>query len=388
MIRGEEPKRRSFVLCVLLFIFVYAGFGVHSPFIPPLLQERGVDAAAIGLFLAAGTAVKLVAAPLAGRIGDRFHALPITLAVAAVGSALTSLLYIGSGTGPVLFAIVITHAIFTGPMAPLSDALGLGVAAKNPKAYGWIRGAGSGAFILGIIGSGQIVNEYGIASAFMANAAILAAAALTAVLLRGHAAAPSHPPLASAQAFFALLRLRPFRLAIAISGIILGSHALHDGFTMIRWREAGMAPDVAAALWAISVGAEVVVFFVFGGPILARIGPKGACLVACAAAVLRWSVMAITAAPAAMSLVQPLHGFTFALLHLACMQLIAENVPQELAGTAQGLYATLGAGVSSVILTIVAGLLYGALGGLAFWAMAVLSACAVPVILRLPPRLR
>ena len=159
MIRGEEPKRRSFVLCVLLFIFVYAGFGVHSPFIPPLLQERGVDAAAIGLFLAAGTAVKLLAAPLAGRIGDRFHALPITLAIAAVGSALTSLLYIGSGTGALLFAIVITHAIFTGPMAPLSDALGLGVAAKNPKAYGWIRGAGSGAFILGIIGSGQIVNR-------------------------------------------------------------------------------------------------------------------------------------------------------------------------------------------------------------------------------------
>ena len=96
----------------------------------------------------------------------------------------------------------------------------------------------------------------------------------------------------------------------------------------------------------------------------------------------------MTAAPAAMILVQPLHGFTFALLHLACMQLIAENVPPELAGTAQGLYATLGAGVSSVILTIVAGLLYGALGALAFWAMAVLSACAVPVILRLPPRQR
>lgn len=388
MTSGPPYARRSFLLCVLLFIFIYAGFGIFSPFIPPLLQERGVSPALIGLILAAGTAVKLIAAPLAGRLGDRFHALPLTFAVAACGSALASLLYIGSGTTALLFATVLTHSLFTGPVTPLADALALGAAARSPHRYAWTRGAGSAAFIVGVVLSGQIVSGSGIAGIFVATAALMVSAAVAALMLRGGAAAPSLQPLANKEAIIALLRLRPFCFAVAISGIILGSHALHDGFTMIRWREAGIEPGVAGALWAVAVGAEVAVFFLVGGPVLARIGARGACLVACGAAILRWSVMAMTAAPAMMLLVQPLHGLTFALLHLACMQLIAENVPSELLGTAQGLYATLGAGISSVLLTVVAGILFDSLGASAFWAMAGLSACAAPVILRLPARSR
>jgi len=43
-------------------------------------------------------------------------------------------------------------------------------------------------------------------------------------------------------------------------------------------------------------------------------------------------------------LTQPLHGLTFALLHLACMRLLAENVPQQLAATAQAIYGTSASG--------------------------------------------
>ena len=38
---------------------VYAGSGVQSPFLPALLQEYGLSAEAIGVVLAAGTAIRL-----------------------------------------------------------------------------------------------------------------------------------------------------------------------------------------------------------------------------------------------------------------------------------------------------------------------------------------
>jgi hypothetical protein len=44
---------------------------------------------------------------------------------------------------------------------------------------------------------------------------------------------------------------------------------------------------------------------------------------------------------AALTLTQPLHGITFALLQPACMRLLVANVPSQLAATAQALYGTL-----------------------------------------------
>jgi MFS transporter, PPP family, 3-phenylpropionic acid transporter len=48
--------------------------------------------------------------------------------------------------------------------------------------------------------------------------------------------------------------------------------------------------------------------------------------------------MAQTTELEALALVQPLHGFTFALLHLASMRLITDTVPSVMAGTAQTVY--------------------------------------------------
>ena len=84
-----------------------------------------------------------------------------------------------------------------------------------------------------------------------------------------------------------------------------------------------------------------------------------------------------------MALVEPLHGFTFALLHLACMEMIARTVPAKLAATAQAFYATIAMGAVSAAVTLASGLLYGAIGPHAFWAMAAMCAGALPVATRL-----
>jgi hypothetical protein len=66
------------------------------------------------------------------------------------------------------------------------------------------------------------------------------------------------------------------------------------------------------------VAAEVVVFFIIGRPLLDRLGAAGAATLAAAAGMARWSVEAQTAWLPVMVAIQPLHGLTFALLHLAC----------------------------------------------------------------------
>jgi hypothetical protein len=49
-----------------------------------------------------------------------------------------------------------------------------------------------------------------------------------------------------------------------VAALILGSHAMHDSFAVIRWGAAGIAPGAAGLLWSLSVAAEVIVFFFVG----------------------------------------------------------------------------------------------------------------------------
>jgi PPP family 3-phenylpropionic acid transporter len=79
--------------------------------------------------------------------------------------------------------------------------------------------------------------------------------------------------------------------------------------------------------------------------------------------------------------VQPLHGLTFALLHLACMRVLARTVPPGFEVTAQALYATVAVGAASALLTLASGSLYGSLGPQAFWFMAALCAIGLPLTL-------
>ena len=124
-----------------------------------------------------------------------------------------------------------------------------------------------------------------------------------------------------------LLRLPRFRYLVLVAALILGSHAMHDAFAVIRWSAAGVSPATVSVLWSESVAAEVLVFFLIGPAVVTWLTPAGALAVAALAGVLRWTVMAQSTE--VMALVQPLHGITFALLHLACMRVLARTVPQR-----------------------------------------------------------
>ena len=179
--------------------------------------------------------------------------------------------------------------------------------------------------------SGQAIDRFGLSVTIWLNAALLALAALLTPRMPELPRPKSRAAIADSGNIGELLRLRAFQRVVLVAAMILGSHALHDGFAMIRWQAAGIDAGTAGFLWSESVAAEVVVFLLIGRPLLDRIGPGGAALLAAAAGVLRWSVEAETAWLPAVALIQPLHGITFALLHLACMQRLAESVPPRLA---------------------------------------------------------
>lgn len=393
-LQPKHDRRPALIAYLALFAALYAGFGVQSPYLPLLLKGHGIAAGAIGTVLAAGTAIRLLAGPAAGRLADRLAAARLVFATCAAAAAGAVLLY-GPARGfwPLL-GVTLLQAAALAPLAQLADALALGSAAPGQAGfdYGWVRGAGSAAFIVGSIISGQAVARFGLGAAIWLAAGLLLLAAATVsrtpLLERGRPAGsrPNGPKTGAAvpvTGVRALLRLPAFRRVMLVAALILGSHAFHDGFAVIRWNAAGIGPGTAGLLWSEAVAAEVVVFLLIGRPLLDRLGPGGVAVLAAAAGILRWAVSAETAWLPAVAAIQPLHGITFALLHLACMRRLAETVPPPLAATAMTLYGIVAIGAVTALLTLLSGWLYGAIGAGGFWVMAGLCVVALPLARKL-----
>jgi MFS transporter, PPP family, 3-phenylpropionic acid transporter len=378
---------------VILYALMYAAFGVASPFLGAFFEARGLSPEQLGVVFAAGTAIRLVSGPLCGRLADLTQALRTVLAACGALAALAALgLWPARGFWPVL-TISALHAAALAPTTTLADALALGSAAPRAAEarfeYGWVRGTGSAVFIAGTLVSGQVVGAWGLASIVLLQGGLLAAAAGAAMLVPE----PSRPGAGAAAAALPrpsgvvqLLRMPLFRRVMLVSALVFGGHAMYDAFAVIRWSAAGVTPAMASVLWSEAVAAEVLVFFLVGPPLVMRLSPAGVAALAASAGVLRWVVMAWTAEVIALALVQPLHGLTFAALHLACMRVMAAIVPPQLAATAQAMYS-LGAVATTALLILASGWLYASLGAQGFFVMALLCAAALPLTRGLCPAL-
>jgi PPP family 3-phenylpropionic acid transporter len=361
-----------------LYGALFAAFGVASPFFAAFLASRGLRPEAIGLVLAAGTAIRLFAGPLGGRLADGLGAPRLVLTGYAAAAALVAFGYLpASGLWPLL-VVSVAHAAVLAPIVPLADALALAAgAAGRGFQYGWVRGAGSAAFILGTLVAGQAVAGFGLAAIIWLNGALLSLATLCAARLPDRL---RHPVTAATSGGFGeLLRLPGFPRLMLVAALIQGSHAMHDSFAVIRWASAGIGSFTIGLLWSESVVAEVVVFLFIGRPLIDRLTPAGASVLAAAAGIVRWAVLAESGSVAAAALVEPLHGLTFALQHLACMRLIGWIVPGHLAATAQAFYNTVAVGAAATLLTLASGPLYAGFGASGFWVMGGLCAAAIPL---------
>jgi MFS transporter, PPP family, 3-phenylpropionic acid transporter len=369
-----------------LFAAQFAAAGAILPFLPAVLHAKGLSAEQVSAVLAAGSGVRLLAAPFIGcaadRLGDPRRVLVLAAAVAGCTGCGYALAPGGGGLAGfvVLLLVALLHNLFLAPVVPLTEALSLGAARRLGFDYARVRSAGSAAFIAGAIVAGQAAALGGPAAAVWLYAAGLLVAALAANGLPRQEA-PTGGRAGGRIGFAAPFREPAFRWLLPLSALIQGSHAMYYGFSTIHWTAAGLSPGIIGLLWAEGVVVEVMLF-VWGGGLAARLGPAGLAALAAGAGVVRWGVTAETTWLPALAAAQMLHSVTFGAQHLAAMRVLA-TLPPEQAATAQTLHSSLGTGLAMGVLTLLSGPLYARFGGGGFWAMAALCAAALPVALGL-----
>jgi MFS transporter, PPP family, 3-phenylpropionic acid transporter len=368
MIRFGPAVRLS-----VLYGACFAGIGVFMPFFPVWLETRGLDASAIGVVLSLPILTRvIVTAPLMSLIDRGIGARRLLMA----GSIFLVLAYgaLSGAAGPyAIAALVIAMAAAQAPLGPVCDLVATDAVRGDPRLdYGRIRLWGSIAFLLASVIAGYVIAATGpgavialLAGLALATFAIVRVAVPDTIKPQEPAAGPPAKAVGGLPA--------ALWLSIAGAGSVQASHAGVYAFGSLHWGQQGFPEPVIGALWAVGVVAEIILFAAAGRIVGRASSGLGFLMLGAGAAVLRFSLMALSPGLVASFALQTLHGLSFGATHLSAMAAVSHLAPAGARGRAQGLLSTaVSLGIAAG--TVVSGLLFEAGGALVFAAMAPLAA--------------
>jgi PPP family 3-phenylpropionic acid transporter len=351
-------------------LFIMAG--IQLPFFPVWLKAKGLDPQMIGLVLAAPIVARVIAVPLVARAADRREALRAAIIVASfLGAGGYVLVGMAEGAAAILAVYALASLALT-PVMPLADTYALKGLSARGRAYGPVRLWGSAAFILGTFVAGFAADTIPARHLIwlIAGASLLTAVtALTLAPLSSAAPAPAMPE----QPRRHLLRDPAFIAVLAAASLIQSSHSVFYGFSALEWRGAGYDGTTIAALWALGVIAEIVLFAV-SGRLPPFFQPSVMLMIGAGGAALRWTAMALDPPALVLPWLQLLHALSFGATHLGALGFVSRHAPPGQSAQAQG-YLAITLGSVSAASTALSGWLYGDFGSRAYVAM-VLAAVA------------
>jgi PPP family 3-phenylpropionic acid transporter len=370
----QQIKPRHFELrMAVLFATLFVPQGINLPYFPLWLEANGFGPEKIAVILSAPMFLRVFTTPLftafADKAGDRAD---VYIALVAASTVISAGYFLEPAYALVLAVTLLLSVAWT-PHSPIADSLALSGVRRFGSNYTKMRLWGSVAFLGANLGGGFVLAATGAwtvpAMIFLSLCAALAASLLAPRLGRPRRASPlsavelqhSAPKLLSG----------PFFYFACGAGVINGSHAFLYGFVSIYWKSIGISETVVGILWAWGVIAEVGMFVVFNR-LFGRTSNVAIFTMAGIGAVVRWAafplIWPLGLGVAGFFAVQTLHAVSTAMIIIGLQKLIAEIVPEERTGAAQGI-AFFATGLSLAAFTLPSGPLYEGLGAYGFLAM-------------------
>ncbi|QDZ01932.1 MFS transporter [Nitratireductor mangrovi] len=365
----------------VLFAAIFVPMGIHLPYFPLWLEAQALSAPEIALILSAPMFVRVAAIPIVSTLADRAHDRIHVMIGLGIASLCVVLGYFLTAGAAAILAVSIVLAIVWSPTSTLADSLATSGVRRFGSDYARMRVWGSISFLLANLGGGFILARVAADAVIWLLAAgmvLVVAAAIVAPRL----GRPRRPSQLSASELPGAGRVlsNPYFLFIAAGcGLVTASHGLLYAFASIYWKSLGIGAEMVGLLWGWSVIAEVMLFAAFR-PVFGSLSAPLVLTIAATIAVLRWLAMPFIW-PTGLGLagffaIQTLHAFSVGLTMLGLQKMIAEVVPEERMGSAQGSAAFI-SGAGLAMITLLSGPLYDAFAVDGFLFMAAAAAVAI-----------
>ncbi|AOF89161.1 MFS transporter [Sinorhizobium sp. RAC02] len=355
--------------------------GIALPFFPVWLETLKMSDFQIGIVLAVPMFVRIFTAPIAGVVADRIGERSIVLIWSGLLSLLTAVALFATGSfWPVLLLYTLQGAVYS-PYVPITEAIMLSGVRRWNFDYGRMRLWGSLAFILATMTGGWLAGLYGGDMVLPAMAAAFVLTVLGA-MIAPRIGKPRRPsPISAIATMPTKSTLRQWDVQLMLIGVSLvnASHAMLFAFSAIYWQKMGFSGVDVGILWSAGVLAEVV-FFLFAVQLRQRFNLWSMMIVGGGVAVARWILFPMEMSFAGYFVLQCLHAFTYALIHMSAQSRLVERVAEEQEAAAQGLYFFY-TGMFTAIATFVSGYTFSWYGVQGFYLMSLVAAAGLVAII-------
>jgi PPP family 3-phenylpropionic acid transporter len=343
----------------ILYFLVFSCTASWLPIFADYLKERGLSGIQIGMILSITPVMMFLVQPLQGMLADKLG-YKKCLIWSSLFAALSYLFYSLDANFAVLFLITVFMSLFYNSVQPLLDSLSLQLVQQDPTfSYGTLRVAGAAGWAITGTTVGRYIDTIDTGVIFVFSAASMFLTFVFAFSLKSDLKKSEAKTSTTAPDIHELLSNRSLCfLLICVFLVSLGGTTIWN-FYSIYMKENGASATLVGYGISFQGLCEIPLFY-FSAKIIGRFGSRTTLLITVFALALRMMLYSLVHDPYAALFIEMLHGVSWSLFWVVCVEYVNKLVRSEWRATGQSLLYAAYFGIGAIAGNFWTGYLYDA----------------------------
>ncbi|MCA0757718.1 MFS transporter [Paenibacillus sp. N4] len=352
--------RISAYICLMFSTFPIVGF-----FLPPYLQSKGLDSIQIGMVMACGAVISIIAQPFWGFVSDRRKTVKNVLILLICGNFIAVSGFFSMEHFVTIAVFFTIFMFFNSATGALTETLVISYTHVHKIEYGKVRlwgevGVGLSALMLGVV-----IDRLGLGYMWIIYSSLLAAALVMINTLKDSASTPVPVNFKALGKLFMQPKLLCFLALIMTVSI---PHRMNDILLSLYFTELGAPKSMFGYAWVVATFSTVPALLLVGR-LVKRWNAMTVLVMAVLAYSVRWAVYGMADDPIVLIAAQALHSVTFPLFLVASIQHLMNIVPGELRASGQAAFAVTFGGLGGMLGSIGGGYAFEQFGAKAAYGI-------------------
>ena len=318
------------------------------PVLADFCYNKGLSAAQTSLVLSTTPIMMFAVQPLYGFLADRFGYKKSLLIASSLASISYLVYLIGDGFYWILLSTFLM-SIFYNTIQPLLDSISLKLVEVDQQlSYGALRVAGAlGWSFTGLV-IGQVIDQFDIKFIFLVSSISMALFFVFAFLMKNENEENIVVETLTLKGASRLFNNKQLLLLLAIVLLVSVAGTSIWNFYSLYMKANGASATLVS--YGLSLqGLVEIPFFYFSARIIARLGMRTTLLITVVATAVRLILYSVVSTPEFALPVELLHGVSWSLFWVVCVELVYKLVQKEMLATGQSLLYAAYYGAGAVI---------------------------------------
>ena len=342
----------------ILYFLVFCCTAAWLPIFADYLKDHGLNGIRIGIVLGIVPFMMLLVQPFYGMFADRWG-YKKTLLSSSLLAAVSYIFYLVQGGFLFLFIVTIFMALFYNTIQPVLDSLSLQLVQNDPSfSYGTLRIAGAAGWAFTGIVTGYFIEHINTSVIFVISAVSMLLTFLFAFSLK-----PDNKKIKKEEQAYKDLKkviTNPVLIALLVCVLLVSAGATTIwNFYSIYMKENGASASLVGYGISFQGLCELPLFY-FSARIIKRFGIKTTLLITVFATTLRLLLYSVVKNPQAAIAIEMLHGISWSLFWVVCVEYVNMLVLEEWRATGQSLLYAAYYGAGAIAGNLWTGFLYNA----------------------------